>query len=136
LPIIFRITMDGIYTFSIICAAIILLFIIVPRYNRQRRRVKHYLLTSGDIQPVFLLKSVEKKLSTLADILYADGLKIPGSVNPDRFRQLLIMHLQLLETDYTNKRITLGEYDSKLLELLNRANRFLFSTNTNIAANN
>ena len=121
--------MDGIFAFLIVSAILIVLFIIAPGFNRQKRRAQYYRLASGDIQPIFLLRSVEKKLSTLADILYADKTLwyINNTMYPDKFRQLLIRNLELLETEYNNKRITLGEYDNKLLELLNQANRYFFS---------
>lgn len=105
---------------------IIVLAIIVLNHQKQKNKMKNFLEGSGDLQPIFLMKAVEKKNKALADILYDGGIK-PAAGADTTFnigpKAALIKELEKLERDYASKQIALRTYDEHLFDLLEKANK-------------
>jgi hypothetical protein len=110
----------------VVGGVILILAIIVLNHQRQKNKMKNFLEASGDTQPIFLMKSVEKKNKALADILYDDGIKSLAGTAPvtnNRPKAALIKELEKLEKDYVSKKIALRTYDEQLFDLLEKANK-------------
>lgn len=109
----------------LIGGVILVLAIIIINHQKQKDRMKNFLQDSGDMQPIFLMKAVEKKNKALSDILYEGGVKpsvtaAPASSGP---KQILIAELEKLEKDYASKKISLRTYDEHLFDLLEKAHK-------------
>ncbi len=110
----------------VIGAVIIVLAIIILNHQKQKNKMKNFLQDSGDMQPIFLMKSVEKKNKALSNILYDGGIKPGASAAPTLGtgpKQILIRELEKLEKDYAAKKIPLRTYDEQLFDLLEKANK-------------
>ncbi|MDB5003514.1 MAG: hypothetical protein JWQ34_1739 [Mucilaginibacter sp.] len=104
---------------------ILVLAIIIINHQKQKSRMKNFLQDSGDMQPIFLMKAVEKKNKALSDILYEGGVKpgitaVPPNSGP---KQILIGELEKLEKDYASKKVSLRTYDEHLFNLLEKAHK-------------
>jgi|GEM_PF-1880406 len=101
----------------LIGGVILVLAIIILNHQKQKNRMKNFLQDSGDMQPIFLMKAVEKKNKALSDILYEGGVK-PGVTAVQTIgsgpKQILIGELEKLEKDYASKKISLRTYDEHL----------------------
>ena len=108
-------------------AAVLVIAIIFINHRRQKNKVNSFLQDSGDMQPVFMLKAIEKKVNALAEILYEDGIKPARGDNSQSRgngqKQMLIQQLEQLERDFNNKKITLRSYDDQLFQLLEKAKK-------------
>ncbi|MBC7398821.1 MAG: hypothetical protein H7289_02660 [Mucilaginibacter sp.] len=112
----------------LIGGVILVLAIIVLNHQKQKNKMKNFLEGSGDLQPIFLMKAVEKKNKALSDILYDGGVKpLAGAteVNSNGPKAALIKELEKLEKDYAGKKITLRAYDEQLFDLLEKVNKLL-----------
>jgi hypothetical protein len=113
-------------TVYLIGGAIIVLAIIVLNHQKQKNKMQNFLQDSGDMQPIFLMKAVEKKNKALSDILYEGGIKPSASATPSTAtgpKAILIKELENLEKDYASKKIPLRTYDEHLFDLLEKANK-------------
>jgi hypothetical protein len=106
---------------------VILIFaIIVLNHQKQKNKMKNFLKASGDTQPIFLMKAVEKKSKALSDILYENGVKPLADATPvtnSGPKAALIKELEKLEKDYASKKVALRTYDEQLFDLLEKANK-------------
>ncbi|MGF7082704.1 hypothetical protein [Mucilaginibacter sp. UYCu711] len=112
--------------FYVVGGVILILAIIVLNHQKQKNKLKNFLEASGDTQPIFLMKAVEKKNKALADILYDGGIKpLAGTnqVTTNATKAALIKEHEKLEKDYASKKITLRTYDEQLFDLLEKANK-------------
>lgn len=109
----------------LICGVILILAIIILNHQKQKNKMKNFLEASGDTQPTFLMKAVEKKRKALADILYDDGIKpLTGATSVTNGpKAALVQELEKLEKDYAGKKIALRTYDEQLFDLLQKANK-------------
>jgi len=110
----------------LIGGVILVLAIIILNHQKQKNRMKNFLQDSGDMQPIFLMKAVEKKNEALSDILYEGGVKPGATVAPtigSGPKQILIGELEKLEKDYASKKISLRTYDEHLFDLLEKAHK-------------
>ena len=119
------------FNIYLIGGVIIVLAIIILNHQRQKNKMQIFLKNSGDMQPMFLQKAVEKKIKALSDILYDGAIKplIPSTSSLNNSpKQLLIKELEKLEKDYAGKKIALRTYDEQLFDLLEKANKLPVTT--------
>jgi hypothetical protein len=104
---------------------ILVLAIIIINHQKQKNKMKNFLQDSGDMQPIFLMKAVEKKNKALSDILYEGGVKpdVTAASTNSGPKQILIGELEKLEKDYASKKISLRTYDEHLFDLLEKAHK-------------
>lgn len=105
---------------------ILILAVIILNHQKQKNKLKNFMEASGDIQPIFLMKAVEKKNKALADILYGDNVKpLAGAtqVAANGPQSALIKELEKLEKNYASKKIALRTYDEQLFDLLEKARK-------------
>jgi hypothetical protein len=115
----------------LIAGAVIVLAVIIFNHQKEKKKMKHFLGASTDIQPIFLMKSVEKKNKALADILYDGGAKPLAAGGPSIAigpKLALIKELEKLEQDYAGKKILLRVYDKQLFDLLEKAKKLQVTT--------
>jgi hypothetical protein len=112
----------------VVGAAVIVIFIIVLNHKKQKNTVNSFLKDAEEMQPIFLVKAVEKKLQNLYTALYEDGIKPGVSENamPAKAinrKQALVQELEQLEKDYSSKKISLANYSDKLHTLQMKVNK-------------
>jgi hypothetical protein len=110
----------------VVGGVILILAIIILNHQKQKNKMKNFLEASGDTQPIFLMKAVEKKNKALADILYDGGVKPLAGATPvttNGPKAALIKEFEKLEKDYAGKKIALRTYDEQLFDLLEKANK-------------
>jgi hypothetical protein len=115
----------------LIGGVILVLAVIIINHQKQKNKMKNFLEGSGDMQPIFLMKAVEKKNKALADILYDGGVKPLAGATPvtnEGPKAVLIKELEKLERDYAGKKIALRAYDEHLFDLLEKANKLPVTT--------
>ena len=108
--------------FYFLAIGAIIVFLILRFDKKQRRKVKKVLKETKNVQPLFLLKSTEEKLSVLNSILYGHVTRAVNGVNrinlDESARQMLSAQLGNLIQDYNCGKITLKAYHSELKGLL------------------
>jgi hypothetical protein len=110
----------------LIGGVILVLAVIIINHQKQKNKMKNFLEGSGDMQPIFLMKAVEKKNKALSNILYDGGVKpLAGvaGVSNNSAKAALMKELEKLEKDYAGKKIALRAYDEQLFDLLEKANK-------------
>jgi hypothetical protein len=116
--------MENFFYFLVAGSAIV--FMILQFDLQQRRKIKKVLNDTKNVQPLFLLRSAEQKLSSLNSILY-NKMAVNAvftteypDIN-DAERQLISQQLGTLISDYNSGKITLQNYHTGLNGLLNNA---------------
>jgi hypothetical protein len=115
----------------LIGGAIIIIAIIVLNHQKQKNKMQNFLQESGDTQPIFLLKAVEKKKKALSDLLYEDGVKPSASATPSTAtgpKAALVKEFEKLEREYAAKKIALRTFDEHLFDLLEKAKNLPITT--------
>jgi hypothetical protein len=112
--------MENFFYFLVIGGTIV--FLILWFDKQQRRKVKKVLKETKNVQPLFLLKSTEEKLSMLNAILYGHPSREVHVANPinltESARQMLSAQLGSCIQDYNGGKITLKAYHNALKGLL------------------
>ena len=101
-------TMDLFYFFLILGSIAVYLIL---RFDKQQRRKANTLLhQTNDVQPLFLIKSLEQKLNRLNAVL---AVNTTESVVGDRLKKIT--------ADYNHGHINIQAYNNRLSELLREA---------------
>jgi hypothetical protein len=121
--------MEIVFYFLVIGISVACLLLLID--NESDNALDKVLRKARSIQPLFLIRSAEQKLSKLNTLLYGniiiteDGRTVTqGRININEgARQIIISQLNMLTNDYEYSRITLKDYHRGLNELLITINK-------------
>ncbi len=105
------------------------LFLILKFDTKQNRKIKKVLKDTHNIEPLFLMRATEQKLKELHTQLYGNITLIANGTHSGRIninegaRQMLIVQLSKLTSDYNAGELSLKEYNSKLSEMIQTVNQ-------------
>jgi len=107
--------------FCFLAIGIGLVLMILYFDKQQRRRINKILKDTRNVQPLFMLRSTEQKLSMLNTLLHGNttnGINTARVNINESARELILSQLAQLVEDYDNGKITIKNYHNKLNELL------------------
>jgi hypothetical protein len=110
----------------------VILFLILWFETKQNRKMNKVLKDTKNIQPLYLMRSVEQKINDLNTMLYGNtAISVAGNYKGqpqlnEGARQLLTEELNKLSIEFNNNKITLKEYNIKLSQLIQTAEEIRF----------
>jgi hypothetical protein len=112
--------------FYFLVGGVAILLLILQFDLQQRRKIKKVLKDTKNVQPLFLLRSAEQKLSSLNALLYnkmavAEPFTAEYPTMGEGTRLLISAQLGALIRDYNGGKISLKIYHAELNVLLNKA---------------